>query len=155
MRRGEREIKREYLSAVIEGCDCMRIGLNEEGGAYIVPVNFAYEMTEKELLFYFHGAKEGKKAEMLRQTSNVGFEMDCRHSFTEGKTVCRSTFGYRSVIGKGRAELLEGEEARRALCLLIKRYTGSIKEIEERTLAATAVYRLVATEYCGKQNGKF
>lgn len=43
MRRQDREVLQpEQIDAIIESCDCLRLGLNAEDGAYIVPLNFAY-----------------------------------------------------------------------------------------------------------------
>ena len=43
MRRQDREVLQpEQIDAIIESCDCLRLGLNAEDGAHIVPLNFAY-----------------------------------------------------------------------------------------------------------------
>ena len=43
MRRHDREvIERAKIDEIIESCDCLRLGLNAEDGAYIVPLSFGY-----------------------------------------------------------------------------------------------------------------
>lgn len=73
MRRQDREVLQpEQIDAIIESCDCLRLGLNAEDGAYIVPLNFAY-VPGKPAKFYFHSAKEGRKVDMIGQGAKAGF----------------------------------------------------------------------------------
>ena len=76
MRRQDREVLQpEQIDAIIESCDCLRLGLNAEDGAYIVPLNFAY-VPGKPAKFYFHSAKEGRKVDMIGPGAKAGFELD-------------------------------------------------------------------------------
>mgnify|MGYP000546288364 CR=1 FL=1 len=101
MRRQDREVLQpEQIDAIIESCDCLRLGLNAEDGAYIVPLNFAY-VPGKPAKFYFHSAKEGRKVDMIGQGAKAGFELDGAHRLGEAETGCRHTFFYQSVIGTG------------------------------------------------------
>lgn len=44
MRRADREIREfDRMLAVADACDCCRLGLLDDAGAYIVPLNFGYE----------------------------------------------------------------------------------------------------------------
>lgn len=40
-----------------------------------------------QLIFYFHGAKEGKKVELTKEQNIVGFELDTKHELVENETV--------------------------------------------------------------------
>ena len=43
MRRKDREITDfEQMRAILDACDCARLGLVDEQGAYIVPMNFGW-----------------------------------------------------------------------------------------------------------------
>lgn len=65
MRRRDREVvQQNEIDQIIDSCDCLRLGLNAEDGAYIVPLNFAY-VPGKPAKFYFHSAKEGRKVDMI------------------------------------------------------------------------------------------
>ena len=87
MRRQDREVLQpEQIDAIIESCDCLRLGLNAEDGAYIVPLNFAY-VPGKPAKFYFHSAKEGRKVDMIGQGAKAGFELDGAHRLGEAETV--------------------------------------------------------------------
>ena len=69
MRLKKREIRdKEVLRDLIDGCSVVRIGAADEEGMFIVPVNYGYELLEKEdgtldWKLYFHSAAQGRKAE--------------------------------------------------------------------------------------------
>ena len=66
MRRKDREITDFHkMIEILNACDCCRIGLVDENEAYIVPMNFGYEVVDNSLTLYFHCAKEGKKLDAL------------------------------------------------------------------------------------------
>ena len=61
MRRKDREITEfEQMRVILDACDCARLGLVDEQGAYIVPMNFGWEEQNGKLALYFHGAADGK-----------------------------------------------------------------------------------------------
>ena len=99
MRRADRAVTdRERILQVIESCTCCRVGFSCPEGAYIVPLNFAFVPGTPDR-FYFHGAQEGRKADLIRTAPRVGFELDCAHALTAGQTGCSYSYRYRSVIG--------------------------------------------------------
>jgi nitroimidazol reductase NimA-like FMN-containing flavoprotein (pyridoxamine 5'-phosphate oxidase superfamily) len=59
-----------------------RIGCHDKGITYIVPINYVY----KENCIYGHSA-EGKKIEMLRNNSQVCFQVDDIENITNWKSV--------------------------------------------------------------------
>ena len=73
MRRADRAVTdRERILQVIESCECCRVGFSCPEGAYIVPLNFAFVPGAPDR-FYFHGAQEGRKADLIRTAPRVGF----------------------------------------------------------------------------------
>ena len=84
-----------------------RLGLSDEDGIYMVPMNYGYREQDGKLILYFHGAKEGKKVEMIRKDPRAGFEMDCGHGLQEGEKACQYSYYFASVIGTGKAQILE------------------------------------------------
>ena len=75
MRRADRAVTdRERILQVIESCECCRVGFSCPEGAYIVPLNFAFVPGTPDR-FYFHGAQEGRKADLIRTAPRVGFEL--------------------------------------------------------------------------------
>ena len=71
MRRQDREISDfSEIIRIIESCDCCRLGFVDNREAYIVPLNFGYEIKGSDLTLYFHSAKEGRKINQNRTVKN-------------------------------------------------------------------------------------
>ena len=71
---------------------------------------FLYAVEDGAFTFYCHGAKEGKKLDVIRKNASVAFEMDCQNALQHGETACTHSYYYVSVLGEGKAEILEGDE---------------------------------------------
>ena len=85
MRRKDREITDfAAMLAIVRDCDCCRLGISAEGAPYILPLNFGYEVNGETLTLYFHGARQGEKHALLRENSQVSFEMDTGHRLLPG-----------------------------------------------------------------------
>lgn len=69
MRRKDREVtENSEIEEILNKCKVFRIGLVDDSGVYILPLNFGYVLDGNKLELYFHGAKAGKKVELLDQT---------------------------------------------------------------------------------------
>ena len=81
MRRKDREvIDFEEVTAVINACECCRLGFVDGNEAYIVPLNFGFEIKNEKFILYFHCAKEGRKIDLIPKQETVSFEMDTNTS---------------------------------------------------------------------------
>lgn len=155
MRRAEREISDfQEMLQVLKECDCCRIGLMDEQGAYIVPMNFGYEIKGERLFLFFHGAKEGKKIDLIRAQKRAGFEMDCRHELMEGAAACAYSYFYQSIMGNGTVEILEDrEEKKHGLGLVMEKYTQKRDwEFVEAAVDRVAVFKMEVTSWSCKQH---
>lgn len=126
MRRKDREVVDfKRMKEIAERCDCLRLGLKDEDGVYIVPLSFGMAEEDGKLVFYFHSAPEGNKINLIRAQSNVSFEMDCGHQLTAGgETACTFGYKYQSIMGKGNVSLVaDYDEKIRGLQLLMRHYT--------------------------------
>lgn len=107
LRRKDREVKDyQEIIKIIDACDCCRLGFVDDKEAYIVPLNFGYEIIGSNLTLFFHSAKEGRKIDLVNKQKSVAFELDCSHKLVEGKEACDYTFLYQSVMGKGKLEIV-------------------------------------------------
>ena len=52
---------------------------------------------------------------MIRKNASVAFEMDCQNALQHGETACTHRYYYASVLGAGKADILEGAETRKGL----------------------------------------
>ena len=150
MRKAQREITNlEEIADVLSRCDTVRIGINDAGLPYIVPLSFGYEILNGKIAVYFHGAKAGRKAELLRSLPRVCVEADLCHGFVDngrGGYTC----DYESVIGYGNVELLEGVEAEKGIRLLLEHCDIQAEACPAEAMAVTAVNRVILDEISGK-----
>lgn len=157
MRRNDREITDiEDIKKILDACKVCRVGMADEDGVYIVPMNFGYCYEDDRLVLYFHGAKEGRKIDMMKAAPKVGFEMDCEHQLVEGETACQYSYYYASVIGNGKAELVEDTaEKMKALGVIMKHQTGkNFEEFETnpKLEKMVAIMKVTAEKYSCKQH---
>lgn len=154
LRRKDREVAElERIEAIIARCSCCRIALLDEGAPYIVPLNFGYRREGAQSSFYFHGAAEGRKIDLLRRNPRVGFELDTDHELRAQEKACGYSFSYRSVVGTGVLSLLTGEQEKAAaLQAIMAQYTKRGDwTFDAKILRATAVIRLAVEEMSGKE----
>ena len=152
MRLADKEIKdRGSIESVITKATVCRIGLCENNTPYVVPVIFGY----KENCLYFHSARKGKKIDILKQNSNVCFEMDIDHELTKAESPCDWDMKYRSVIGFGKASFVDDlEEKRKVLNTILEHYSGgNSHEYPEKLLSYTLIIKIEIESITGKQSG--
>lgn len=150
MRRSDREITDfTEIIRVMEQCDVCRLALHDEY-PYILPLNFGMEVEGTQITLYFHSAKVGKKLELLARDDRVGFEMDRGHKLTLDDSDGNCTMGYECVMGRGRLEVVEGEEKLKGLGLLMAHYRQADFPYNKAVVPQTAVLRLTVEEITGK-----
>jgi len=154
MRRTDREITNKAdIVEIIAKCDVCRLALADNNVPYIVPMNYGYEFTDGELTLYFHGAKEGKKLDIISRNPVACFEMDCSHKLIEAEEAQGYSMEYESVIGIGKIYLCtEKAEKLRALEQLMKQYAPSKKfNFSDNVIESVTLFKLVASEFTGKR----
>lgn len=153
MRRKEREVSSmEDIMSIMKKCDVCRLAFTDREYPYIVPLNFGFSYDGTNMELYFHGAKEGKKMELIRDNNKAGFEMDCSHKLIKGDEACEYTMEYESVCGNGTVEILENEEKIPALTHLMKQYSPEKTfHFNEKQVNAVTVFRLKVNHITGKR----
>lgn len=154
MRRKDREITdEEQIKRIIQSCYCCRLGFYDHGSVYIVPLNFGYEEKENRRIFYFHGAAEGRKADLVKQGMSVGFEMDTAYELTRAETACGHSSRYQSIIGTGKVSLIEEDQEKiHALNTIMLHYTGKEKwDYPTEILSNTYVFKMEVLELSCKK----
>ena len=155
MRRADREIREfDRMLTVADACDCCRLGLLDDAGAYIVPLNFGYEVEGEKLTLYFHGVGQGKKIDLIREQKSASFEMDTRHALVEGETACAYSYRYQSVMGRGRIRLIEEyEEKVHGLQAIMAHYSRDREfAFGEEAVNRTAVIKLEVEAWSCKEH---
>lgn len=138
---------------ILDRCQVLRLGLNDEGEVYILPMNFGYTLEGDTLTFYFHGATEGRKLDVLRKNHRVGFELDCDHGLKSAPGPCGHDYYYSSVLGNGTVTILDDPaEKAAALNLILAHHTGKDFQVAEKAAVLVSAYRLDVTGYSAKQH---
>lgn len=145
MRRKDREVKDfDRIIEIINACDCCRLGLVDEGEAYIVPMNFGFDTADGKLNLYFHCASEGRKLDLLGRNQTVSFEMDTAHALTTGARGCDWSFKYQCVMGTGTVtELADRDERIYALNRIMAHYSDCDNwKFDDRYLSVVTILKL-------------
>ena len=161
MRLHKREIHApEIFREILEECEVVRLGLQDEEGMFIVPVNFGYDYIIENgkpiLSLYIHGAGEGRKADAFAADPRVAVEMDCCHEIITGDYTCSYSYAYRSIMGNGVIRKLEDpEEKVYGLAKIMEHLAPEAKiEFSETMLDRTEVFRIDVKSFTGKERRK-
>ncbi len=145
MRRKDREVTDpQRIRNIIMSCDCCRLGFSDGDGVYIVPLNFGYREDGDKRTFYFHGAAEGRKIDLIRRTGYAGFELDTNHKLYADKMACEFSFHFQSIIGEGPVGMVEKmEEKKTALHRIMEHYSHEEAwEFTDEMVNAVSVFKL-------------
>ena len=155
MRRNDRQvIDSEKINNIIRSCHCCRLGFNDNGNVYIVPLSFGYEVVNGKSLFYFHSASEGRKIDLIKTGKPVGFELDTNYSLNKAANACGYSARFQSVIGTGNIFLIEElEEKIYALKQIMIHNTGKDKwEFSVEMLRKMAIFKLEVADLSCKEH---
>jgi len=149
MRRSEKEIKeRDEIEDIIRRAEICRIAFSVDDQPYIVPVNFGYNNN----CLFIHSAREGKKIDMIKRNSRVSFEMEIDTSVIIEDTACDCRTKYRSVIGTGRAYLIDDPQGKReGLDILMAHYSDKPYKYPDNRIAGMLIIKIEIDSLTGKK----
>ena len=150
MRRKEKEITdRIEIESIIKQSQVCRLAMVDDQTPYLVPLCFGY----RDGVLYFHSAKEGKKIDILKQNNSVCFEFEEVSGLSTGKTACDWGINYRSVIGFGKAVILEDQaEKRSALEVITAQYADKDYKLTDGAVKETLVIKVDIESMTGKRS---
>lgn len=152
MRRHDKEIKDSLvLEDILNRSELCRIGLVEDGMAYIVPLNYGYANGT----IYMHSAPNGRKMEILKRNNRVSFEIEFSGEVVKKEEACRWTAKYRSVMGHGTIAIITDSERKRfGMDIIMRKYgfEGEIK-YDDASLSRMVILELKIEAVQGKQSG--
>ena len=176
MRRKDREVLGdENIAKIIEQCTTCHVAMTDDADAsmaYVIPLSFGYNLNSGVLELYFHCAHVGKKLDCIRKNPNVAFSM-CVENRIEihEEAYCKSGRFYASVVGQGKAEIVEDvTEKCRGLSLLMERQAANSAlcsqspdsahssqsaiphkfEFTPEQAATVTVFKITSTNFTGK-----
>jgi nitroimidazol reductase NimA-like FMN-containing flavoprotein (pyridoxamine 5'-phosphate oxidase superfamily) len=120
MRRAEREITdRAALDDILLNARILYLALRDAAAPYVIPVCFGIDGGT----LYVHSALVGTKIDLLRLDPVVGFCACTDMTVTPGAAACDFSSSARSVVGTGRARIVESEDERiRGLDSIMRHY---------------------------------
>lgn len=153
MRRPERKIEnKKTIAALLERSPLGRMAtVNPKGFPVLKPVNFLYWDGK----IYIHSSPKGEKIRDIRRGSPVCFELDEPIAYAPANgPACMAGYYYRSVIIKGRADLIKDRERKlEILERLMEKYQpeGGYDPISEEVMKKTAIIEISIREMTGKE----
>ncbi len=151
MRRKDKEIKdTKEMESIINRSDVCRIALCENNSPYIVPVCFGY----RDNCLYFHSAAGGKKIDIIKKNNRVCFEFDIQEGLIKSQNPCDWDVKYCSVIGSGRAFIIEEFEGKtKALNIIAGHYSSDGFEYQKNSVDNVTVIKVEIENLTGKRSG--
>lgn len=153
MRRKDREVTdKKEIGKILDGCKTASVAMVDEEIPYVIPLSYGYELIANQLVLYFHGAKEGRKVDVMKKNSTVGFAV-----FSEGEPVyaeipCNSGYYFSSVVGTGTVEFVdELEEKKRGLSIMFAQQAGREVVFTDEQASSVCVFKIVSNDFTGKQ----
>ena len=152
---------RAALTRILQEAPILYLALRAEPAPYVVPVHFG--ISTDGTLLYLHGKLGGRKMELLRADPRVGFSTCTEVRVIPAASACAFTASASSVVGTGRARIVENE-AERALGLdaIMAHYGDGDQHGDEgrgrpryrpESLARTAVMAIHVESLTGRRTG--
>lgn len=154
MNRRDREIKDiNEIERIIRDAKVLHLGLADDNIPYVVPMNYGYELEEEKLTLYLHSSRKGYKLDVIEKNPMCCFEIECDVApFSGGDKPCQNGMIYSSVIGFGKAEIIEGaEEREKAMNYLMDTQVGKTFEFTEKMLSAVTMIKIDVSSYTAKE----
>ena len=150
MRRNDKEISDpKTIEEILKNSTIVRFAMVDDGKPYIVPLNYGY----REGSLYIHCATEGRKLDILRKAPRVCFEIEGKTELVTGEPACQWTMKYRSLIGYGEVEILEGEEDKIAGLDILMEHFGSFNNTyNPKHVANIVILKMTIKSISAKQS---
>ncbi len=153
MTRREREVTDiGEIKGILDRSKIVHVGMVDEEGPYVVPMNYGYTLSDGVLTLYLHGARRGRKIDAMKANPAVFFEMECDLEPFESDVPCKYGIAYASVMGRGEAEIIEDmDEKRRGLSIFMKTQTGKDFSFDDRMAEVVSVIKIKSTDFTAKR----
>lgn len=151
--RREREVTdKNEIRGILDRAKVVHVGMIDGDRPYVVPMNYGYEMDGTGLTLYLHGAKVGRKLDVIRANPKVFIEIDTDIVPFEGDHACKYGVSYASVMGDGLAEIVEDpEEKMWAMTTLMKTQTGKDFAFNEKLVSVVSVIKITVPQITAKR----
>ena len=151
MRRSDKEIKDpDELLSIIRKSTIMRLAITDEGSPYIVPLNFGYQDGS----LFFHCAKKGLKLDIIKRNPKVCFEFESDVEILKSEKPCEWGMRYKSVIGFGKAQIIDVPEKKlKALQTIVEHCGGNPDGVSLAFAGSVTLVEIKISGMTGKSSG--
>jgi uncharacterized protein len=150
MRRTEKEITSlKEIEKIIQKAVVCHLGLTDGDEPYIVPMSFGYQ--DKAL--YLHAAAQGRKIEVIKKNDKVCFEFETDIELVKAKSACKWSMKYWSVMGTGRAKIIDDSKAKtRGLSIITAHYANIQYDFPQEYVDKVLVIKIDIEKLSGKKS---
>jgi uncharacterized protein len=150
LRRSDRQLTdRADIDDVLNRARICHLALCKNSVPYVVPLNYGYAGG----CLYMHSAAEGRKIDTLRYNNTVSFAMYVDERMMGSDAACKWSTKYKSVIGEGKAFLVEEPKAKEeALGIIMRHYSDKELSFDPAMVEKVAVIKIVIDSITGKRS---
>ncbi|MQS89543.1 pyridoxamine 5'-phosphate oxidase family protein [Companilactobacillus mishanensis] len=143
------------INWTLDHCKILHLGLSNDEGTFVVPVNYGYEETsDGQYVIYIHGTSNGDKGKALDQESIISFEADGGHEALTYTPPSEGAFGpaFRSIMGRGQVKRIDdNNEKVHALRTMIHNYVRDIPvALHAEKMTNIPVWKILVTDITAK-----
>ncbi len=151
MRRHEKQIlDNSEMEEIISRSTVCRLAMTDGDWPYLVPLCFGY----RDGSLFFHSAPQGRKVDILKRNPNVCFAFDIDQEVSAVERACGWSMRYRSVVGFGRARIVEErDDKRKALEIIMENYSAGEHSFDDSEISNVLIIRVDIEEMTGKKSG--
>jgi nitroimidazol reductase NimA-like FMN-containing flavoprotein (pyridoxamine 5'-phosphate oxidase superfamily) len=156
VRRKDRAVSdEEWIRAMLKRAPFGTLATVRDGQPFVNMNIFVYDEAANAL--YLHTARSGRTRSNIEAEERVCFCVSEMGRLLPAPTALHFSVEYAGVVLFGRARIVEGAEAERALQQLLDKYAPHLRPgrdyrpIQSEELAVTSVYRIEIEEWSGKQ----
>lgn len=154
MRKSNQEIKdRSTIEQILKKAKICRIAMKDGDMPYLLAFNYGYHQNQ----LYIHSAPEGKKLRLLSKNNDVCFEVEDTIRIIENDKPCKWSTAYRSVIGYGKARIINDLKQKQEALKIIMAHHGAAGEMkfDEGQVQSLVIINVEINSLTAKQSGNW
>ena len=157
MRRKDREVTDPVrIDEILATAKVLHLGLVDGSRPYVVPLHYGYEWEGDSLVLWCHGARRGRKVDVISAGSSAFVEIECDvQDISGGDVACDYGSAYASIMGDASVRLVEDpDEKVHGLKVFMRTQTGRDFSFPEERVRAVAVLRIDVPSISAKSRPK-
>jgi hypothetical protein len=152
MRRKTISDEKDILDIIFKSQWCHVAMTDLQGEPYVLPMNFGI----RDNVIYLHGARKGKKIDILREHPSVCIHFSTDHLLRaqSEEIACSWSMKYRSVLAYGQVEFIEDtSEKTEALNIIMSQYSDRSFRFATPSIHEVCCFRVKVTRFEGRSFG--